>query len=349
MNDAAFSRPRMPGGEARQLGVCVVGLGLGRRYIELVQARSDARVVSVCAEHTERTAEVCTAYRIPFGSTDYRAAIDRTEVDLVVIASPDRLHFEQAAFALRAGKHVLCEKPIATTLDDARRLVDLVEANRRVFAAGHNYRFINQFATLHRLAEQHELGQVYLGEAAYVQDLWSMARRGANYWRFADPQNFFLGAAVHLVDFLIWCLGPVAEIHAYANHVLPFYPTTENYVASLRFAGGAIGQVVVALGSHRQSRFDVTLTLHGTTGRAVANNHDEVIVVERDEELAERPKNVVVETGDSIATELADVIASIHQQRRPLVTVRDGARAVAVCEAANRSIIERRPVVPEWV
>src|SRR5690242_17513429 len=209
------------------IGVCVVGLGIGRRYIELARARTDTRVVSICAGSSARVREAGSAYQIPFASTDYREAIDRPEVNLVVVASPDRLHFEHAAFALRAGKHVLCEKPIATTLSDARALVELAERTDRVFAAGHNYRFINQFAALHRLCENQELGSVYLGEAAYVQDLWSLAARGPSYWRFADPQDFLLGAAVHLFDFLIWCLGPVAEVQAFANHAVPFYPANE--------------------------------------------------------------------------------------------------------------------------
>lgn len=343
-----MTESHLPGSQNAQLGVCVIGQGIGRRYLELARARNDTRVVSICAGSPERIREVSSAYQVPYASTDYREAIDRPEVNLVVIASPDRLHFEQAAFALHAGKHVLCEKPIATNLDDAQALVALAEKNDRVFAAGHNYRFINQFAALHQLCDTQELGQVYLGEAAYVQDLWSLASRGPSYWRFADPQDFLLGAAVHLFDFLIWCLGPVTEVQAYANHALPFYPATENYVVSLRFAEGAIGQVVVALGSRRQNRFDVNFTLHGTNGRAAANNREAALVIERGEATPETPNVTMVENANSIAVEFDDVVHSIRNQRKPLVGVRAGARAVAVCEAANRSIVQKHPIQPEW-
>jgi UDP-N-acetyl-2-amino-2-deoxyglucuronate dehydrogenase len=253
-----------PDDAAPRLGICVIGLGIGRRFLALSQARDDARLASVCAQRDERVQEAQQAYGVPFGSTDYRAAIDRPDVDLVVVASPDRLHFEHAAFALQCGKHVLCEKPMATRVEDAARLVELVEDAKLTFIAGHSYRFIPQFQALQVLAAQGTLGELYLGEGAYVQDLWGMSERGARYWRLRDPQDMFLGAAVHLVDFLGWCLGPIDEVHAYANHRLPFYPASENYVAALHFERGAIGQVVVALGSHRRRRpFTVTFTLHG--------------------------------------------------------------------------------------
>jgi predicted dehydrogenase len=303
----------------------------------------------VCARREEGVEEARRAFGVPGGSTDYREAIDRPDVDLVIVASPDRLHYEHAAFALRCGKHVLCEKPVTTTVDDAHRLVELAEGSGRTFAAGHSYRFIPQFAALQELCARGEVGPLYLGEGAYVQDLWTMGDRGPDYWRLRDPQDMFLGAAIHLVDFLSWCLGPVEEVQAYANHRLPFFPAPENFVATLQFAGGAIGQVVVALGSRRRRKFVVTFRLHGEQGGATAANDAPVVEVDAaaPEGGPDRPASVPVAPADALAAELEHVVTCARTGRPPLVGVRDGAHAVAVCVAANRSVIERRPVRPE--
>jgi predicted dehydrogenase len=333
------------------LGLCVVGLGVGRRFLAAARAREDVRPVSVCARRDESVLEAQRAFGVPGGSTDYREAIDRPDVDLVIVASPDRLHFQHAAFALRCGKHVLCEKPVTTDVEDARRLVELAERSGRTFAAGHNYRFIPQFAALRELCARGDLGPLYLGEGAYVQDLWAMGDRGPDYWRLRDPQDMLLGAAIHLVDFLSWCLGPVAEVQAYANHVLPFFPAPENYVATLQFAGGAIGQVVVALGSRRRRKFVVTFRLHGEQGGATAASDAPLVEVDASapEGAPAPPASFPVDPADALATELAHVVRCVRNGARPLAGVRDGARAVAACAAAGRSVRERRPVRPEGV
>jgi UDP-N-acetyl-2-amino-2-deoxyglucuronate dehydrogenase len=236
---------------------------------------------------------------------------------------------------------------MTTRVEDAQRLVELVEQTGRTFVAGHSYRFIPQFQELHALSAQGGLGTLYLGESAYVQDLWALSARPADNWRLRDPQDMFLGAAVHLVDFLGWCLGPIDEVHAYANHQLPFYPANENYVATLHFRTGAIGQVVVALGSCRRQKFVVTFTLHGERGAAAANNQEPAVRVDRGDAQPDAPTAIPVEPGNAFAAELAHTIACIRTGQPPLVSVYDGAHAVSVCVAANRSVAERRPIRPD--
>ncbi|HEY3078754.1 MAG TPA: Gfo/Idh/MocA family oxidoreductase [Chloroflexota bacterium] len=324
------------------LGIAVIGLGVGRRHLEAYRKLDGVEVVAV-ATGTDRSAdEARDRFGVPFSTTDYRRAIDRPEVDAVSVCSPDRFHAEQAAFALERGKHVLVEKPIATTQEDVARLVELADASGRCFMAGHNYRFMPQFVGLRESALGCELGRVYLAEGSYVQDLGSLTERGPGYWRFADPQDFFLGAAVHLVDFLRWVGGEVAEVHAYANHAWAPYPGDENYVAALRFASGAIGQVVLALGSRRTDRFRVRFALHGTDGAAEADNVSAQLLVDSPR-LADASGPRPVPAVDSFAAEVAEFVRALRQGGEPAVSVRDGARAVAICLAAIRSAGEGRP------
>jgi predicted dehydrogenase len=339
-----------------RLGVAIIGLGIGRRHLEAYRTAPGVEVVAVCAGSARSVEEAQARYGVPHGATDYRAVIARDDVNLVSICSPDRLHAEQAAFAMEQGKHVLVEKPIATSLEEVTRLAAVARQTGRTFMAGHNYRFIPQFAGLRDLAAQGELGRLYLAEASYVQDLGSLAARGADYWRFADPQDFFLGGAIHLIDILRWVCGEVAEIQAYANHAWEPYPGNENYVAALRFASGVVGQVLLALGSRRTAGFRVRFALHGTGGAAESDNVVEQIVVDRglargEERGAGAPSALErrpVQPVNSIAAEVADFVRCVREDRPPPVSVLDGARAVAICLAGIRSAREGRPVaIPE--
>ena len=231
-----------------RLGAAVIGLGVGRRHIQAYRRLEGVEVRAICAQSAESVDTARKEYGVPDGSTDYREIVDRQDVQLVSICSPDGQHAEQALFALQCGKHVLVEKPVAVTLDEARALVDAVRSSGLTFASGQSYRFVPQFQALRVAAAAGQLGRLYLLQGRYEQDLSAMAERGPGYWRVRDPQDFLLGAGIHLVDFLRWAGGEVVEVAAYASHALEFYPGSENWVLGLRFASGAAGQAVVAVG-----------------------------------------------------------------------------------------------------
>jgi predicted dehydrogenase len=103
--------------------------------------------------------------------------------------------------------------------------------------------------------------------------------------------------------------------------------------------------VTVALGSRRRRRpFTVTFALHGEQGAASADNQRPVVDVDRGDQPADAQAPLAVEPGDAFGAELEHTITCIRTGQPPLVGARDGARAVAVCVAAGRSVAERRPV-----
>jgi predicted dehydrogenase len=104
----------------------VIGLGFGRRHIQAYQRLPGVRVVALVAQNTDRLEQARLEYGIPTAYTDDATLYEREQLDLVSICTPDRLHAEQALRALWAGVHVLCEKPIATTLEEASQLVHAV-------------------------------------------------------------------------------------------------------------------------------------------------------------------------------------------------------------------------------
>jgi predicted dehydrogenase len=361
----------------KELRVAVIGLGFGRRHIAAYQRLPGVTVVAVAARSAERREEAAREYGIPAAYERYEDILARGDVDLVSICTPDRLHARQALDALAAGTHVLCEKPIATTLEEAASLVRAVRASGLVYAAGHNYRFFAQFARLKALADQGAVGELLLGESSYVQDLYDMESLGPDYWRLADPQEFYLGGAIHNVDLLRWVMGEVREVHAYSVHGMPFYPLDDTYVSNLCFENGRIGRLLLVLGARLKEKFRFDLNVYGRQGalraalgqdeveedvgaRRTVGAHGRVPLQAADALARESVDPIARESVDPIAREIAHVVECVRgghgtsggQEtsggRQPLVDVVEGAKGVAVCLAAVRSARERRPVAVEY-
>jgi predicted dehydrogenase len=322
----------------------VIGLGFGQRHVQAYQRLPGVRVVGIVAQNAERLEQARRAYDVPAAYTDDALLYEREALDLVSICTPDRLHAKQALRALRAGVHVLCEKPIAVCMEEAGQLVRAVRETGLAFMSGHNYRFVPQFAQLKALVEAGTVGDLLLGESSYVQDLYAMQARGPGYWRWADPQDFYLGGAIHNVDLLRWTLGEVREVHSCATHGMPFYPLDDTYVSNFSFENGTIGRLLLVLGARLKAKFRFDLAVYGTQGSVSATLGRSEVVQNVDALPGEAPLVLPVEGGDALDRELAHWVECVRTGATPAVDVIEGAKAIGVCLAAVRSAREGRPI-----
>lgn len=329
------------------LRAAVIGLGIGRRHIQAYRALPGVEVTAVVDVESNALLSAQREFGIAHGFTDYRQALDRADIDLVSICTPDRLHAEQALAALDAGKHVLCEKPLATRSEDAAAIVRKVQETGRKLMVCHNYRFIPQFARLRQLAQAGEVGELFYAESSYVQDLYFMETLGPNYWRLKDPQDFYLGGAVHNVDLLRWVMGEIVEVHAYATHMMPFYPIDDNYVTNVRFVDGRIGRLLLILGARLKDKFFVDLQVYGAQGALKATMQRDEVIVNSDRLPGDRPQTIVTPPANGHTRAIAHFVECVQRGEEPAITAVDGARAVAVCEAAIRSARAGKPVQVE--
>ena len=190
------------------LNVAVVGAGaIGLNHIESFQAHPSARVVALAETSPERGREAAAAFDIPDVYTDYTDLLARSDIDIISIALPNFLHVPVGLDVLRAGKHLMIDKPMATNATDAAKVIALARRRKLHLMVGQNMRFTPEAQTIKRLVEKGKLGEVYHAKARWMRrsgipkmGTWftqkALAGGGCTY----DIGVHALDLALHLVD-----------------------------------------------------------------------------------------------------------------------------------------------------
>jgi predicted dehydrogenase len=347
----------------KSVGIGVIGVGMGANLL-YINRKPDSRleVRGLCATNAAKVSQLASEWQIPFWTTDYREYLERDDIQVIGVFSPDHLHAEHALAALNAGKHVICTKPMCTSIEDAAALVQAVERTGLTFLVGQTMRFGEEFAEAKRMVDAGYLGEILFGEAHYVHDARTFFPSTA--WRQSAPQDLMYGGASHPIDLLRWYLGDVEEVHAYGrrSRLIPDYPYEDNYLINLRFQNGAIARVLGAYGLVHPPMPMMGLGLYGARGSLLADFTDQQaghLKVNFDASTApeEFPAAAVdrvfePETEGSLGHAggvlryLEHFEACLFDGETPSPGVRDGASSVAACAAAWESIRTGKPVQP---
>ncbi|MCP4643158.1 MAG: Gfo/Idh/MocA family oxidoreductase [bacterium] len=320
----------------------VIGARMGGAHAAAYAKNPHTDLVLVC--DTDRTqAETvvrdCEAGR---AVADYRDVIE-SDVDIVSVATPDQLHRQHCLDALAAGKHVLCEKPLALNMDDLEAIVAAADAAPGLFMVGQVCRFAPGFALTKTLIDDGLIGDLFLVESEYAHNYEHA--RGVGDWRVRPERYPFVGGACHAVDLVRWIAGNVAEAHAYANHrTLPDWPVDDCTVANFRFESGVIGQVMCSIGCRRP--YTMRSCFYGSHGTIVSDNTSDSIQVYSTKyatkhEFWELPVDI---SSHNVQREVDELVSHIRDGGQPVTDAREGARTVATCLAAVESAATGQPV-----
>ena len=171
-------------GDIREIKAAVVGTGfIGVVHVEALR-RLGVEVTGIVGSSPERAAEKAKAAALPAPYPSFEAMLDDPAVDVVHLTTPNHLHFDQARAALAAGKHVVCEKPLAMTAAETGELLRLAEQSGLVHAVNFNIRFYPQCQEARARVRAGEIGDVRLVSGGYLQD-WLLLDTDWN-WRL-DP------------------------------------------------------------------------------------------------------------------------------------------------------------------
>jgi predicted dehydrogenase len=234
--------------------VAVVGCGIGRSHIaEGYAAHADKfRVEALCDIDAARLTKVAAEFAVPRRTTSFDEVL-RMDVDIIDICTPPTLHVAQALAALAAGKHVICEKPVAGSLAEVDQLIAAERAAAGQLMPVFQYRYGNGVQRAKRIVDLGLAGKPYL---ATVETAWK--RTVAYYatpWRGrldTELGGVLLTQAIHAHDMMTWLMGPVASLFAAATTRVNPIEVEDCAVASLVLRSGALASLAATLGSHKE-------------------------------------------------------------------------------------------------
>lgn len=338
--------------ETIRLGIIGMGLSNMASTFVLLKDVPDLRyrIQAICTLPQQLVDQCMQQFDVPFGTTDYRELVRREDVDVVCVFSPDHLHGEHCVGALEAGKHVVCTKPMVTSLEDAKRLVALVRDKKVKFLVGQTMRFDRQFQMAKKLQDDGDLGELIAVESYYVHDLRAIF--DITPWRLTAPQDFMFGGCVHSLDVIRAFAGDIDSVHANAikGNLTEAYPLQDNFFINAKFRSGVIGRVSGLYGIVHPPTPMMQFGLYGAKASLQAeftdNEPGEVRVV-FDKLAGHKPMVARFEPerdlsayghGATVIRYMRHFQECLDKDLEPSPSVVDGAKAVAAGVAAWESI-----------
>jgi|SRR5579859_3386065 len=177
----------------KKVRVAIVGLGFGAEFIPLYQGHPNAELVAICQRNEQKLNQIGDAFKVAVRYTDYAKLLKDKSVDMVHINSPIPDHAWMSIAALKAGKHVMCTVPMATSVADCKKIVDLVKKTGLKYMMAETVVYAREFLFVKELYDKGELGKIQHLQASHQQDMdgWP------NYWPGLPPMYY----ATH-------CVGP---------------------------------------------------------------------------------------------------------------------------------------------
>lgn len=325
---------------SRRLRVGVVGVGaMGRLHAEHLAARVPSACLAAIAD-----VDLTTAREIGerLGVTAYQSLgemLAETQSDAVLIATPRRYHVPMIIESAAAGKHIFCEKPVASTLEQADEALAAVKASGVVLQIGFHRHFDPGFAAARNAVAGGGVGQVQVMHLTARDPVWDGTKSGR------PAEDLVLETTIHDLDMARYVGGSdVESVHALA---IPAgeQGMVEGVLLTLRLANG----VLATVDNHLRSPYgyDQRIEVFGTGGIVLVENvpANTTRVTDRTGVRGALPLHFFAERYETAyIAELASFVETVSAGGTPQVTGEDGREAVAVAMAALQSLREGRPV-----
>lgn len=354
----------------RKIRTGVIGCGKAAHcHAQALKKIPESELVAVCGRNAGKVKEFAQKYNIK-GYTSIEEMVSKSDVEAVVVCTPHPVHAESAIPALKAGVHVLVEKPLSTSLADCDAMIKTAEENGVILGGVFQRRFYPPVQRVKHAIDSGKIGRPVLGtvillgwrdEAYYRSDPW----RGS--WE-GEGGGVLVNQAPHLIDLLQWFMGPVDEIYGcWENLNHPYIEVEDTAVAVLKFKNGGLGNIIVS-NSVNPALYG-KVHIHGENGASVGVQTDggamfiagvsgiaeppvnDLWTVKGEEGMLEIWKQQDTEFFNSIdpilyyyERQAEDFLKAVINRTKPLVDGEEARKTVEIFTAIYRSNREKRPV-----
>jgi predicted dehydrogenase len=350
----------------------IVGCGKVARYhaAALVNLEgSDLR--AVCSRSPEKATVFGKAYGAK-GYDDVASMVVHEQLDMVIVCTPHPNHKDPALDAMKAGAHVLVEKPMASSLEDCDAMIKASENYGKILGVVSQRRFYPPVQRVKKAIDSGKIGNPVLGtvtmlswrdENYYLSDPW----RGR--WK-EEGGGVLVNQAPHQLDLLLWFMGDIEElygVHANLNH--PYIEVEDTALAIIKFKNGALGNIVVS-NSQKPGIFG-KVHVHGSNGATAGVQteggamfvagmtekidppYNDIWTVPGEEKMVEEWReedsrffNSTDSIGYFLERQVEDFILAVEEGKEPMVPAREGRKTVELFRMIYRSHQTGKPVKP---
>jgi predicted dehydrogenase len=256
----------------------IIGCGrISRRHVDAILSNSNAKLIALCDVVDEKMDVLIKEHNLNVKKyLDYNELLENKDIDIVSIATPSGLHAKIAIDAMNAGKHVICEKPMALTLKDANDMIETSKNTGKQLGICLQNRFNKTVVKLRTALENNRFEKLFLGNAtirwsrpdSYYHDDW--------HGTIAQDGGCLMNQSIHNIDLLNWMMGDIESLYAYSGKLTHKDIEVEDVaVVAIKFKSGALG-IIESTTSIFEKNLEETLSIFGTKGSVVlggvANN-----------------------------------------------------------------------------
>ena len=343
-----FANARREGERAMaRLGVCVVGLGwIGRVHCEALASLGEQVALFVCSRDAGKAKEFADRFNAVAWFTDYRHALQDDRVEVVDICLPHDLHLPYALQAFDADKHVLTEKPMARTLDEARQMVQTARQRSKLLAVAENMRTYAHCVRAQQLVYDGAIGEPFFVQvnhfAYYVPQGWRQPLASSGGGSLIDVGH-------HYVDLAVMLGGRVRTVFATTHRkTVTDIEGEDTAIMHLLYANGATGHLVTSFGMPGTPVAPLFLVA-GTEGSVYYEQHGRGLVWHRkgrDPEVVLPPPAMSGRDWweETIREGVRAFVQGASEGREQPLSADDGLHDMAVIDAGYRSAQTGQPV-----
>ncbi|MCS7187893.1 MAG: Gfo/Idh/MocA family oxidoreductase [Armatimonadetes bacterium] len=327
-----------------RLGVGIIGAGgIASAHASAWLALGDScQLVAFADQDIRRAQERAEQFEAQMWFSDPYELLKLDEIHIVSICTPPFNHAELTIAALEAGKHVLVEKPMCCSLEEADKMIETAERNERLLGVVFQWRFTPEFARIKAILENGKLGKPFL--ALMISFWWRTNEYFQVWWRGTwekECGGSVINHAIHHIDFLLGLMGDVRCVSAGMGVFAHEIETEDAAAAIARFANGALGVLLSSTATYpEEHRVTIYCELGSVSLPWQMNLVDSRYQSELEEWLRHLPRP---EHGGHMAV-ISDFLSAVQSGRKPLVDGNEGRRSIELATAIYKSAITGQPV-----
>ncbi|ADX83591.1 gfo/Idh/MocA family oxidoreductase [Sulfolobus islandicus] len=343
---------------SKRIGVAVVGLGsIGKTHVkalkDLEKETEFVKLVAVVDQIKSIAEKIGSEYGTPYYTT-IDEVLRNSEVDVISIATPSYLHAPQAILAIEYGKHVIVEKPMATTLAGAREMVSRAERNEVKLGVIFQERYAPDIRRLKNDILK-ELGRIYLieSELKWYRDMKGYYKRDeiARSWRGmwnTEGGGVMTNQGIHTIDLMIWLNGEVEEVSGFVDNLThDGIEVEDTAVAIMRYKNGALGTISQTVSMKPTTYQYRKIRVNGSNGFVEITDGSLSTVaiegkIEESKSSVEYKKETIAQPGNLHKELLRDFLRALSEDNDFPINGKEGMKSLEVIKAVYLSSVNRQ-------